>query len=137
MKPAALPGAPPKRTGNRSSRSSKYARRTRDLVYMTWVRTLPCFMTTPAGRVRPAEAGPVTSCWGPVEADHQGDRPGLGQKAPDDTTVPMCQRHHDERGNLHGSFKGWQAPQMKTFRHLAVSATQALRLRAVDARSHL
>jgi len=57
---------------------SKYARRKRDLLYMAWIRTLPCI------------------CCGSrlfVEAAHVGDR-AFGQKCPDTETLPLCRKHH-------------------------------------------
>lgn len=49
-----------------------------------WVRRQPCAVA----RMHGSE-----ECWGMVEAHHAGPR-GLGQKAHDDTCIPLCSRHH-------------------------------------------
>jgi hypothetical protein len=50
----------------------------RDAAYLAWIRTLPC---------------EVCKCEGRSEAAHTGDH-GLGQKAPDPHTIPLCARCH-------------------------------------------
>lgn len=58
-------------------RSKTNRKRSRNIPYMLWVKTLPC-----------AVCGRNNS-----EAAHTGRR-GLGQKAPDEQTIPLCPRHH-------------------------------------------
>lgn len=51
---------------------------TRNVRYLTWIRTLPCLV---CGRT----AG--------IEAAHTGPH-GIAQKSPDISAVPLCIRHH-------------------------------------------
>lgn len=51
--------------------------------YLQWVRSLPCCM-----------------CGAPAEDAHHligvGGMGGMGTKAPDSMSMPVCRRHHDE-----------------------------------------
>lgn len=103
-------------------RKSKYARRERDIDYMLWVKTLPCLLAGLEG------AGPCSSV---VEADHAGIR-GIGQKAPDNTCIPLCSTHHLDRGAHTGYFRFSSTGEKRTrewtrkWREDAISSTQAL-----------
>ena len=96
-------------------RKTKYALRERDLDYCLWVKTLPCLL---AGV---ASAG---QCSGVVEADHAGDR-GMGQKCPDNETIPLCSSHHLDRHACTGFFRGRPKPWKREWRHSAIAKTQA------------
>lgn len=71
---------------------SDYKKRVRDLARMKWIKTLPCAVTFGWW---PVEL--VGDCGGVVEADHAG-RHGMSHKAPDNTCIPLCMRHHREPG---------------------------------------
>lgn len=88
-------------------KTSAYARRPRDIPYMSWIRSKPCA----AGELF-AATSIVAPCDGRVEADHVGRRP-IGRKADDRTCVPMCQHHHRQRDNFHGPFRVWSGDQMR------------------------
>ena len=45
-------------------------------------------------------------CEGPTEAHHAGER-GMGQKAHDETCVPLCTKHHRGLHDANGIFKRW------------------------------
>lgn len=86
------------------SKTSSYRRRPRDLDRMRWIKRQPC-----------AARGVVdTLCCGRVEADHAGER-GLGQKADDDTCIPLCQQHHRERTDRTGGFASWSRTKMRAW----------------------
>ena len=109
---------PLKRTAMRrgpSKRPGKYARRVRDFDFMLWVKTQQCLL---AGNY---EAGP---CSGVVEADHAGLR-GIGQKAPDDTCIPLCSGHHLDRHACTGFFRGREKAWKRDWRAEAITKTQA------------
>lgn len=97
----------------RKLRSTKYSRRERDFDRMAWCKTLPCAVVKldvlegPAGRL-----GRMLLCDGPVEAHHAGEH-GVGQKAPDDTVVPLCVLHHKELTDRRGCFAGWPPHALK------------------------
>ena len=107
MKRKRMRQGPPKRKG-------KYARRERDIPYMLWVKTLNCLL---AGA---QDAGP---CRGVTEADHAGDS-GFGQKAPDDTCIPLCSGHHLDRHACTGFFRGREKPWKREWRNEAIESTQ-------------
>jgi hypothetical protein len=112
----------------RSHRKSKYARRPRDFVFMSWVRTRPCvvsvlapflFLSTP----EQAAKFKATPCSGHVEADHAGDR-GIGQKADDSTCIPMCSSHHAQRHAHSGIFFQFTQLELRAWRTEAITRTQ-------------
>lgn len=77
--------------------ASKYRRRDRDFEYMGWIKQQPCLLYGADG------AGDCSPGW--VEADHAGTRP-YGQKADDTTCIPLCSRHHRDRTDRSGFFRG-------------------------------
>lgn len=93
---------------------TKYARRERDLVFMRWVKTLPCLLAGADG------AGP---CTGVVEADHAGVS-GIGQKAPDITCIPLCSIHHLNRHAHTGYFRYRTKEWTREWRVAAIAKTQ-------------
>lgn len=108
---------PPLKSKKRKSpkRKTKYASRERDIDYMLWVKTLPCLIASLEG------AGPCSSV---VEPDHVGVR-GIGQKAPDDTCVPLCSTHHLDRHAHTGYFRYRSKEWTREWREEAIRKTQA------------
>lgn len=84
---------------------SRYRNRARDFAYMGAVKLLPCLLRGVAG------AG---DCDGPVEADHAGER-AFARKAPDDTCIPLCRRHHRDRTDMRGIFKTFDRVAMRAW----------------------
>lgn len=89
-----------------------------DKAYTDWIRTQPCAMTETVGR-----------CIGPVAAHHRkggGRKTGMGLKAHDHETIPLCTRHHDDFHHLTGPFKGrekawlagWQQSEIDEHRRI-------------------
>lgn len=116
MKRTAITRTVPMRHGRRRSR---YARRPRDVDFMLFVKTLLCSVVEewPDVDVHPTE------CNGVVEADHMGDR-GLGQKADDKTSAPLCTQHHRERTDHTGSFRTLTKEESREWRARAIRRTQ-------------
>ena len=113
----------------RSTRKSKYRRRERDFERMLWTKRRPCMVAElpPFWFMAVAKViglTVVTACSGPVEADHMGER-GMGQKASDDTCVPMCQGHHRERHDHAGTFRPLVKAELRAWRAQAIERTQA------------
>lgn len=100
-----------RKTWLRSRGDTKYRRRPRDLAYMAWVRTQPCC------------AKPFGRCYGRVEADHAGTR-GYGEKADDNTCIPLCGKHHTQRGSFSGPFRPWDQARMRGWLALMVAEHQ-------------
>lgn len=100
----------------RRPRSTKYSRRERNWDYMGWIRTLPCICTTEACSFELTggvwRGGHPGGCSGPVEDHHAGEH-GYGEKAPDDTCIPMCTRHHEQLTNRRLVFGGWDPRALK------------------------
>ncbi len=84
------------------SKMSSYRRRPRDLDRMRWCRRQPCC------------ARDLGGCSGRVQADHAGRR-GIGQKALDNTVIPMCETHHACRDAFNGVFKKWNQSKMRAW----------------------
>lgn len=91
--------SPLKRTGRVKPKRTKPRRssRVRDPQYMEWIRTRACA----------AAYIDVDQCLQPIHAHHAGKR-GVGQKASDDTCIPLCERHHREWHDGNGVFVGGQ-----------------------------
>lgn len=99
----------------RGKKRSTYAQRPRAMVFMGWVKTLPCAARSLGG----------TRCRGEVEADHAGSR-AMGQKAEDRTCIPLCTDHHVERHALAGTFAKWTRAAMREWLASTIAETQQL-----------
>lgn len=110
-----------RKTPLRARGKTSYRRRPRDLDVMRRVRKLPCIVRACAesspGGIR------FTTCRGRVQADHAGER-AFGRKAPDDTTIPLCTKHHRERTDYTGMFKGMTADTMRAWCDWAIAMTK-------------
>lgn len=113
MRSRPMSSSTPKPSKKRKSpkRKTKYAQRERDFDYMGWVKTRPCLLRT------------IGPCSGVVEADHAGER-GLGQKAPDNTCIPLCSSHHLDRHACTGFFRGLPRDWKRRWRRAAIAHTQ-------------
>ena len=83
--------------------------RVRDDEYLAVVRTMRCY---------------VCQRVGPSDPDHMGPHP-LGRKADDDTCVPMCRLHHQERTDVTGVFRGFDRAAMSSWCDDAIADTRA------------
>lgn len=92
-------------------RKTKYRRRERDFEYMVWIKTQRC-------------CAPVVDCDGPIEAHHAGRR-GLGHKAPDDTCIPLCRRHHRDITDMTFVFR-WTRDELRTWQDAQIDRHRAL-----------
>lgn len=113
----------------RARGNTKYRRRERDTDFMLFVKRQPCVVRElpPYAFAGPGHVEAVkraTACGGRVEADHAGDR-GLGQKADDDTCIPLCSSHHRERTDHTGTFRQLTRDEARAWRTAAIERTQA------------
>ncbi len=102
----------------RGKGDNAYARRPRDFGRMLFVKSLYCYVGTVYGS---------EGCSRIIEAHHAGKR-GLGQKAPDDTCIPLCVRHHRQATDYSGFFSlaNWPAPGSRAaFVEGAIADTRA------------
>jgi hypothetical protein len=81
--------------------------RVRDRSYLSWLHSQSCCA---GDLVRDV----LDRCGGGIEADHVGAR-GLGQKSSDSESLSLCSRHHSDRHNLLGVFRGWDRERMHAF----------------------
>lgn len=114
------------------TKRTKHARRERAPdEWFAFVKGLPCFVQVLA-RLDvaldrwSANPGEITPCYGPIEADHMGDRfkDGDGTRAHDSTCGPMCHGHHMERHDFAGTFKRYTRDDMRAFLSTCVQWTQ-------------
>lgn len=112
-----------RRTWMRSRGNTAYRRRERDFDFMGFVKKQPCIVRSHPPTAAAIGGHHATPCFGRVEADHMGAR-GIGQKAADDTTVPMCQQHHLERTTHCGTFKHLTQQELRIWRADAIAFTQ-------------
>lgn len=78
-----------------------------------------------AVRLLPCCARYMGPCRGHVDPHHAGDDRGLGQKASDDTCIPMCRKHHTEIEDVTGAFKGWIKEMLRSWQDEKIAATRA------------
>lgn len=102
-----------RKTPLRARGKTKYRRRERDLAFMGFIARQPCDLSF------------TRSCEGRVEVDHVGRR-GLGQKSSDRETIPLCTKHHGERTDYRGYFKGYAASTMRAYCSARIRFYQAL-----------
>jgi len=69
-----------------------------DRRWRMWIHARPCIVETHAYR-----SGSVT-CQGRIEQSHERNMTGLGLKAPERRSVPMCKKHHEEWEQHKGLF---------------------------------
>ena len=101
----------------RKTKRSKHARRPRDHFYMGWIKQQRCaigMMLAPGVLFR-------FPCNGPIEADHAGRR-GLGQKADDDSCIPLCRQHHGDRHDRRGIWDTMSMADQRTFLDATIQA---------------
>lgn len=104
MKRAHIRRAPPKRIGGPTD----------DPAYRDRVRRLGCLL---------AHTG---NCSGPPHPHHAGERPGTALKAPDNTCICLCRRHHiEELHGLSGYFKGWTRGELRAWQDEMIAVTRA------------
>lgn len=85
--------------------------------YRDFVRSQPCCVRGMPG------AGP---CAGEIEANHAGAKPGMAMKAPDDTCLPKCHRHHEQWTIHRGAFLGWTKNQRRAWADPLIEIMRAL-----------
>lgn len=84
-----------------------------DRARLQWVKSLPCLAPkAPAG------------CSDVTEAHHAGPR-GMGQKAQDQTAVPLCRDHHRHWHAGSGPFKGWTQEKRRAWTELVMAVVDA------------
>lgn len=115
------PGKPPRRKAwpKRKRSTKRKSERVIDVEYREIVKTLPC-------RVAVTMPQYARDCYGPIDPDHQGKKTAMGQKCDDTLTAPMCRKHHGEREDYAGPFKGWTGDQMRAWLDEQIGATAAL-----------
>jgi hypothetical protein len=98
---------------------TKHSERPRDFDRMSWCKLQRCLLHDVDG------AGACEG-WvqGVVDADHAGERAGF-HRAPDDTVIPLCARHHRDRTCSSGYFAMLTRAERLEWRLRAIEATQA------------
>lgn len=94
---------------------SRYTVRPRNWEYMDWVRSQRCLL---------AKKGGAGDCQGRTEADHAGVDHARGRKAPDETCIPLCTRHHRDRHEATGFFRDMSKDERRQWRLEAIVRTQ-------------
>lgn len=85
----------------------------KDAVYLRNVRALMCIVGVPG-----------VHCYGRTHAHHAGERPGMSRKAPDDTAVPLCLKHHEEWHNASGYFRHLDKDGRREWAEKAIAETR-------------
>lgn len=69
-----------------------------DRRYLAWIRTQPCCSCSPG------YVDGLGVCGGPVEAHHKTGA-GMGLRAHDHETMPLCAKHHKQLHEFTGMFE--------------------------------
>ena len=88
------------------------ARKSRDTIYMLWVKTICC-------------CAPPHRCRGTVQAHHAGKRPGMRMKAPDDTCIPLCPQAHRDLHSHAGPFREMTGEELRQWQDQRIEETRA------------
>jgi hypothetical protein len=99
-----------KRWGIKPRRARRLDTAQSNPAFLAWVHGESCCL-----------AGP--RCAGRIEAHHAGRKPGMALKAPDDTCVPLCTRHHDELTTHRGAFAGMSREALRALQDEWIAAT--------------
>lgn len=75
--------------------------------YLAWVRTLPCFA---CGR-------------SPGGVAHHRTGAGMGKKASDRETMPLCQPCHQDFHDLRGMFRGFDRAHIRQWQEMGIQWT--------------
>jgi hypothetical protein len=110
-KPVSRPKAPRKPMARRLPRRLFTAQN--DEARKAWVRTQVCNLVSSG------------FCDGPTEAHHAGKKPGMGMKADDSTTVPLCRRHHRLITDHAGPFTGMTRAKLRELQDKWIAETTA------------
>lgn len=63
---------------------------------------------------QPCDLSFTGTCEGKVQVDHAGKH-GLGEKCPDDQTIPLCKKHHGQKTDYRGYFKDWTGGALRVW----------------------
>lgn len=86
--------------------------RVRDPKHLAWVRTLDCCHCARRS---------------PSEAHHDTKERGMGQKADDTRTIPLCRSCHDGAQHYLGAFKFWDRDRMRAWFEAELAKVMALK----------
>jgi hypothetical protein len=86
-----------------------------DRQYLNWVKGLPCDLRG------------AHECQGPIDAHHRTGA-GMGLRAHDRQSFPLCRRAHRNRHDVVGYFEGWDKARLKSWELDRVAHYQALYL---------
>lgn len=87
----------------------------KDKAYLAFIRQQQCCI-------------PNHDCQGPIDAHHAARRSGMGLKACDRDTLPLCRQGHIfERHPLKGYFEGWTKERVKAWESDMIRKYQSLR----------
>ena len=84
-----------------------------DPARLAFVRTLPC-----------CAPGAPTGCLGTVAPHHHTQYRGMGQRAVDDQTMPLCWGHHRAFHDGRGPFRDWGQGHRRAWQDEQVAACQ-------------
>lgn len=90
-----------------------------DQDYLGWVRARACVLA-PLG------------CFGRVQAHHAGTDRGMGQRAHDDTAIPLCAHHHRAWHDLGQPFRAMTKDQRRAWALEQIERTRATHARGID-----
>lgn len=94
-------------------RRPRRKRATDDPARLSWTRRQLC-------------CAPVL-CNDAAEAHHPRQHAaGLASRAPDDTAIPLCRRHHGELHGLSGVFRDWDRARLQAWERERVAEHRAM-----------
>lgn len=114
MKRTQLRRKTPLRTRRPMRKRSPKRRDVGDQAHLEAVRQLPCCART------------LTACQGTIAPHHDTAARGLGQKASDLRTLPLCFGHHRAFHDATGPFRGWTRDQRRTWQQERIDETLLL-----------
>lgn len=97
--------------------------------YVAFVHRLPCVCELGVYRFSGGQTADPSGyrdslCGGRIEANHAGEKPGMGLKAPDFTCIPMCSKHHRAWTEHRDLFAAWTREERRAWADDAIRQTQ-------------
>lgn len=122
-----------KRTAFRRRPPRRLSRAGADPAFLAFVREMPCSAMLLAEPGRDGLPGPHR-CRGRIEANHDTQNRGVGQKAPDRRAFPLCSKAHRDWHALRGPFAGWSKAERRAWEDGCVEAMQRAATPGADRR---
>ncbi len=123
------PRTPLQRTRMKRQAPRRVAQRKHMRPYVALIHAMPCCCELGVYRFSGGQTADPSGyresmCSGRIEANHAGEKPGMGLKASDSTCIPMCSGHHRDWTEHRGLFRGWTREERRQWADEVIARCQ-------------